>query len=90
MRSYEIVLVVKTGSDTERKKIVSFVTDLLKGMKVVKEEDLGSKALAYKIKHELSGHFYNLTVEGDMIPSDFEKKVLENQAVLRHLVLRNN
>ena len=90
MRSYEIVLVVKTGSDTERKKVVSFVTDLLKGMKVVKEEDLGSKALTYKIKHELSGHFYDLTVEGEMIPADFEKKVLENQAVLRHLVLRNN
>lgn len=88
MRSYQIILVVKTGSEGERKKVVSFAKDLLKGLKVTKEEDLGSKALAYKIKHELSGHFYDLTVEGDVIPADFERKLLENEAVLRNLVLK--
>lgn len=88
MRAYEIVFVVKTGSDTERKKIVDFVKGLLKGVKLTKEDDLGSKALAYKIKGELSGHYYNIVVEGDLNVSDFEKKVLENNAVLRHLVLK--
>jgi len=87
MRSYEIVLVVKTGSDADRKKTVSWVTDLLKGLKT-KEEDMGSKALAYKIKHELSGHYYKLTVEGEKLPADFEKRLIENESLLRHLVLR--
>lgn len=90
MRNYQVVLVVKTGSEDSRKKIVSFAKDLLKGLKVVKEEDLGSKALTYKIKHELSGHFYNLLVEGDLMPSDFERKLMENDTILRHLVLRKS
>ena len=88
MRSYQVVLVVKTGSDDARKKVMGWVKDLLKGVKVTKEEDLGSKALAYKIKHELSGHFYELTVEAETIPADFEKKLLENDEILRFLVLR--
>ena len=88
MRSYEIVFVVKTGSEAERKKTVEWVKALLKGVNITKEEDLGSKALAYKIEGELSGHYYKLVVEGDMLPADFEKKILENEAVLRHLVLK--
>ncbi|HSD98160.1 MAG TPA: 30S ribosomal protein S6 [Patescibacteria group bacterium] len=90
MRSYQIVFVVKTGSDAERKKSVSFVTDLLKGTKITKEEDLGSKALAYKIKHEQSGHFYELTVEAETLPAGFERKLMENDNLLRHLVLRKD
>ena len=87
MRSYQVILVVKSGSDAERKKTVGFAKDLLKGMKITKEEDLGSKALAYKIRGEMSGHFVELVAEGEMA-ADFEKKVLENLDILRHLVLR--
>ena len=90
MRSYQVILVVKTGSDEARKKVMGWVKDLLKGVKVTKEEDLGSKALAYKIKHEMSGHFYELVVEGENLPEGFERKLLENTDVLRHLVLRSN
>lgn len=88
MRTYEIVLVVKTGSDVERKKITDLVKGMLKGLKVTKDEDLGSKALSYKIKGELTGHYYNFVVEADTFPADFEKKLTENTSVLRHLVLR--
>jgi len=88
MRSYQIVVVIKTGSEDARKKVMGWVKDMLKGLKVTKDEDLGSKALSYKIKHELSGHFYNLVVETDKMPADFERKLMENDAVLRHLVLR--
>ena len=88
MRSYQVILVVKTGSEDARKKVVAWATSLLKGLKVTKEEDLGSKALSYKIKGELSGHYYGLTVEGDVFSADFERKLLENNEVLRHLVLR--
>lgn len=89
MRSYQVVLVLKTGSEAERNKTLDFVKGLLKGTKI-KEEDLGSKALAYKIKGELSGHFYDLKVEAETIPADFERKIIENDTILRHLVLRAN
>lgn len=88
MKSYQVVLVIKTGSEDARKKVMGWAKDLLKGLKVTKEEDLGSKALTYKIKHELSGHFYNLLVEAEKMPADFERKLMENSEVLRHLVLR--
>ncbi len=88
MRSYEIVFIVKTGSESERAKIVEWVKGLLKGLAITKEEDLGSKALAYKIRGELSGHYYHVIAEGDIMPSDFDKKILENEQVLRHLVLK--
>lgn len=88
MRSYQLVVVVRAGSESERKKTVDFVKGLLKGLKITKEEDLGSKALAYQIKHELTGHYYSFVVEGDMIPVDFEKRMMENNDVLRQLVIR--
>ena len=90
MRSYQVVLVVKTGSEDTRKKLVGWVKDLLKGLKITKEEDLGSKALAYKINHELSGHFYSFVVEGETMPADFERKMFEKTDILRHLVLRKS
>lgn len=87
MRNYRIILVVKTGSEEARKKILETVKGLLKNAKVSKEEDLGSKALAYKIKSELSGHYYELTIEAETMPADFEKRLVEVDGVLRHLVL---
>ena len=90
MRSYQVILVVKTGSDDARKKVLGWVKDLLKGVKLTKEEDMGSKALSYKLKHEMSGHFYELVVEGETMPEGFERKLMENEDVLRHLVLRSN
>ena len=89
MRSYQVVLVVKSGSDASRKKAVEAVKDMLKGVKISKEEDLGSKALAYKIRGEQSAHYVEMTVEGDM-PSDFEKKIMEQTDILRHLVLKKD
>ncbi len=88
MRTYEIVVIVKAGSDADRKKVMDFVKGLLKGTKIVKEEDLGSKALAYPIQHELTGHYYDLVVEGELVPADFEKRMMENTEVLRQLVLK--
>jgi len=88
MRVYEVVVVLKPVGESQRKKLLEFVKVLLKDVKITKEDDLGSKALAYKIKGELSGHYYDLMLEGESFPSDFEKKLMENEEILRHLVLR--
>lgn len=89
MRSYELILVVKTSlTDTLRKKLVAGVKVLLKDLKIVKENEIGQKALAYKIKREVNGFYFDFALEGENVPADFEKKLLENDDILRHLLLR--
>lgn len=89
MRSYELILVVKTSlTDTLRKKLITGVKTLLKDLKIVKENEVGRKALAYKIKREASGFYLDFILEGETVPADFEKKLLENDNILRHLLLR--
>jgi small subunit ribosomal protein S6 len=90
MRTYELVLVVKPSiTEPGRKKVLETVTSWLPKVKVVKEDDWGSKALKYKIKKELTGHFYDLHLEVEgSIPTDFEKRVLMQDEVLRHLLVR--
>jgi ribosomal protein S6 len=89
MRSYELILVVKTSlTEASRKKLVTSVKTLLKDLKIVKENEIGQKTLAYKIKRESNGYYFDFILEGETIPRDFEKKLLENDNVLRHMVLR--
>ncbi len=89
MRTYEFVLVVKSSvKEADRAKLLEQVKGWLGNVKVTKEEDWGQKALAYPIKKEDSGHYFQMQLEGETIPGDFETRVLQNSNVLRHLLLR--
>lgn len=89
MRSYELILVIKTSlTEALRKKLITAIKALLKDLKIVKENEVGQKGLAYKIKRETNGFYFDFVLEGETIPSDFEKKLLENENILRHLLLR--
>ena len=89
MRSYELVLVTKTSlTEALRKKLITGVKSLLKDLKIVKENEIGQKALAYKIKRETSGFYSDFILEGETVSQDFERKLLENDNILRHLLLR--
>lgn len=89
MRTYELVIVVKPSlSEPERGKLLDTVKSWLKEVKVTKEEDWGSKALAYRIGQDLTGHYFDLHLEADAIAGDFERRLLENDNVLRHLLIR--
>ncbi len=91
MRIYELVLVLKTSlSDSQRKKTLDTIKGWLKDLKIVKEEQIGQKLLSYKIKKEDNGHFVRLLMEAkEIIPEDLEKKLLGEENILRHLLLRN-
>lgn len=90
MRSYELILVTKASlTETLRKKLITGIKALLKDLKIVKENEIGLKSLAYKIRKENSGFYWDFVLEGETIPQDFEKKLLENDNILRHLLLRN-
>ncbi len=89
MRSYELILVIKTSlTETLRKKLITDVKALLKDLKIIKENEVGQKTMAYKIKRETSGFYLDFILEGETIPGNFEKKLLENDSILRHLLLR--
>ncbi len=89
MRKYELVLVLNSSlSADQRKTLVETVKGWLKGVKVNKEEDWGQKALAYPIKKEKIGFYIVLSLEAETMPSDMEKRVLNLDNVLRHLLVR--
>lgn len=89
MRLYDLVLILRSSlSEKEREKLLETVKSWLKDVKIVKEESWGQKPLAYKIKRELSGHYHKLELEAETIPTDFEKRLLLQENVLRHLLLR--
>ena len=102
MRTYELVLVLRPNlTDAIRKKVLDTIKGWLKPVrnasqsdaggevKIEKEEVLGLKDLQFPIKKEKSGFFsiLNLSTE-KTIPMDFEKKLLELENVIRHLLIR--
>ena len=92
MRSYQLVLVLKTTlSEANRKKFLETVKGWAEGAKFTKEEEWGEKALAYTIKRVNSGFFQNFVFEvKDVLAKDLEKKITASDNVLRHLLLRQD
>ncbi len=90
MRSYDLVVVLRPSlKDAERKKLVDGIKTGLKGMKIAKEEEWGQKPLAYTIKKEAAGIYFLFKLETEeTIPAGFEQKLLTNDNILRHLLLR--
>lgn len=90
MRLYELVLILKSSLQEEkRKKVLEALKKLLNNAKITKEDIWGQKALAYPIKSEQSGYYYLLSFEvQDVLPNDFEKKLLMQEDIIRHLLLR--
>ena len=90
MRLYDLVLILKTSlSEAQRKKLLDSVKEWFKEGKITKEESWGQKVLSYKIKKEDSGFYVLLTIESEVgVPLDFEKKILQNENVLRHVLIR--
>jgi len=90
MRTYELVVVSKTAqSETARKKMLDGVKAMLKGMDITDQQDWGQKVLSYPIKHEINGYYTFFSFAGnDPIPADLEKRIVNVDGVLRHLVVK--
>ncbi|MBI2621498.1 MAG: 30S ribosomal protein S6 [Candidatus Levybacteria bacterium] len=86
---YQLILVLKsTLKEAEQKKLLENIKSLL-GKAKITEKTWGQKALAYPIKREVSGLFLNWRIDSEnIIPNGFEKKLLGNDNILRHLLLR--
>ncbi len=90
-----------TIKEADRKKLTETVTEWLGKVKIAKQHDWGQKALAYPIKKEDAGYFMMLELEAEDpsvlarekhiaggLPEDFEQRILRNDSIIRHLVLR--
>ena len=89
MRNYELVLVLRPSvKEADKKKLLDSVKAWFGGLKITKEEDMGTKVLAYPIKKETSGIYLDFVLEGENVPADLEKKVNANDNIIRHLLLR--
>lgn len=89
MRLYELVVILRnTLSEDKRKKLIELIKSWLKEAKITKENAWGQKTLAYSIKREKTGFYHFMSFEGENIPLDFEKRLLGQEDVIRHLLLR--
>ena len=90
MRLYELVLVVRPSiKDADRKKLFETIKGWLKDAKFTKEEEMGQKPLAYSIKKENAGFYVTWQFESEAgVPTDFEQRILRNDSIIRHLLLR--
>jgi len=86
---YQLTVVVNsTLKDTQRKKVLDDIKDAF-GKAKIKENIWGQKALAYPIKREVSGYFVSYEIDTDeKVPDALEKKIISNDDILRHLLLR--
>ena len=85
-----MVLVMKPSlKEADRKKLVETVKEWLGKVKIAKENDWGQKALAYPIKKEDAGYYIMFDLESeDAIGMDFETRLIRNDSIIRHLLLR--
>ena len=92
MEKYEVMFIVRNTIEDDAIKAVA---DSLQGIittgkgKIIEFKEMGKRKLAYPIKKELTGTYYVMTVEAnhDTI-KEFDRKVLINENVLRHLVIK--
>ncbi|KKS41433.1 MAG: 30S ribosomal protein S6 [Candidatus Gottesmanbacteria bacterium GW2011_GWB1_43_11] len=85
---YELVLVVKVGSDIA--KASEAVKDLLEktGYSIAVNEDWGKKKLAYPLKKQTEGHYLYFTIAGTVNPNLLHTKFKQDESILRMLVVR--
>ena len=91
VNNYELTVIERADiADKDRKKIVEMIKKLLVGdSKLVREEEIGKKKLAYPIKKESDGFYRMFTLQcpGSVVSSIRDKLRLD-QAVLRFLFVR--
>ncbi len=91
MRNYEIMYILKSDLDEEARKatmeeLAKILTD--NGATITStDESMGLRTLAYPIKDEKKGYYVVLKVTmGNAATSEFNRRVLINKKVLRHLI----
>lgn len=88
MRSYKLVLVLKSDLGRDKKKKLLDTVGSWVGATDPKTTELGEKKLAYVIKKEKKADFVALEFGSEKVSSDFEKRLVIQDDILRHLMIR--
>lgn len=88
MRSYKLVLLLKSDLGKEKKKKLLDQVEAWAGAKETKVTELGEKKLMYTIQHEKKGDYVALEFGSEKVEPDFEKRLVINDDILRHLMVR--
>lgn len=88
MRSYKLVLLLKSDLTQEKKKKLLENIGVWAGAKEAKTQELGEKKLAYTIKKEKKADYVALEFGSEKVAADFEKRLVIQDDILRHLMIR--
>jgi len=90
MRKYEIMYVLDP-QDEVTKETIGWIKEHYEGIKarLLKEEEMGKRKLAFEIKNKTDGFYYLTQLEVDDPSSlqDFEHEAKINQNILRYMKL---
>lgn len=90
MTKYRLLVLFKSGLNKEAKdKLFKSFSALIGGTSNEKREELGERKLAYPIKRHPKGEYTVFNFEAKSMPIDFSKRVMMNEDVLRHLLIKN-
>lgn len=92
--AYQLVVVLANkASDSDKKMSLEKLTSLVEGQgaKVAASEHLGVKDLAYEIKGQVKGDFYNLKIESEKPVGFREIGLFMNRdiSIIRYLALKD-
>ncbi|MBT3271530.1 MAG: 30S ribosomal protein S6 [Spirochaetales bacterium] len=90
MRAYEAIFVFRPEDElfAKGKELVKTELDRVEA-KIVKEDDMGSRELAYEVKKETRAHYYFYEAEIDPLKIDeMSKSIKLMEPVLKHLFIR--
>ena len=93
MRHYEIMFIVRpTLGEDEVKKVVKNFSKIItdNGSKVIDEQSMGQRELAYEIKDFKSGYYFVFEIESkdDKAIKEFDRLALINKDIIRHLITK--
>lgn len=72
-----------------RRKLLDTVKTMV-GDKEAKEKEIGEKKLAYPIKKQVKADYVVLELNTDKVNPELEKRLLIQEDIVRHLMIREN
>ena len=90
MRTYELVLVLQASmSEAEQKKLLETIKKWLGEAQIKNINEWGKKTFVRPIKKLNEGFYLMLQITTEsVIPADIEKRLLMENKILRHLLVR--
>ena len=90
MRVYEAVFVFRPAEELYKQGVELIKNELNRvEAKIIKEDDIGARDLAYEVKKESRGHYHYFEAEIDPLKiNDISKEIKLMDPVLKHLFVK--